>query len=924
MSQTFKKILILLTVILIITFALLGYFFLQSKKTVVNNLFKLIPIDAAIIIDNQNYNNSVSKIINNNLIWQSLNKVPSIAIINTKINYLDSLLKANSNALPLNTNPVLISLHSFSKNSTDALFIVQLDINASEKDVLNIIQNCINKNSTINKRTYENYSIHSISASKSCLANNLNFVLIGDAIALSYSPILIEDALRQYKSKYCLTDIPDFKKVSRTAGSNVDGNVYINFKEFPRFISQFISDKHKRNVATFINFANWGELDLHIKSEQILLNGFITGSDSIGDFIQTFINQSPSEMQFASVIPSNTAAFLAYNIDNYKEWIQSLSVFHQRNGTYSTYKNNFDAISKKYSLNIENHFNDFFDNEAVLVYLDDNNAKLADNTVAYIKVKSRSLANNKMLEIINADAKINGKKTEDYIITINIDRETKVDVFKLPINNFTNIHFGKGFSDLTTNYYIFINNYLVLANNVEVLKSVYYFNLLKKNLAFERNFQSLCEDLNRKSNFLFYFDFNRSKDLQNHFLDKGLLKEIDKNSDNLKNISSIALQLISSRKMIYSNLLVKYDSQFKERAKTVWESRLDTAFNFKPVFIDNHITGEKEIMIQDLKNQLYLINASGRVLWKISLPERIISDIHQVDIYKNNRFQFAFNSENYLFIIDRNGNFLDRFPVKLRATATNALSIFDYDNSREYRIFIACNDHKIYCYSTDGNIIPGWEFDKSDAYIYQPIQHFRFGNKDFIVFSDSLKSYIVDRRGNERVKVKELFPKNRNSRFFADNKEKDNEKFITSDIEGNVISINLNGNITKTSLGKFSAHHYFSYTDITGNGNFEYCFLDENTFKAFDNNNKLILDYKFSKKITSVPAHYIFPNNNRRIGFVGHESILLIDSKGNLHPGFPLTGITMFSIGKLSSDVQIFNLLVGNKDGFLYNYEVYY
>ena len=81
----------------------------------------------------------------------------------------------------------------------------------------------------------------------------------------------------------------------------------------------------------------------------------------------------------------------------------------------------------------------------------------------------------------------------------------------------------------------------------------------------------------------------------------------------------------------------------------------------------------------------------------------------------------------------------------------------------------------------------------------------------------------------------------------------------------------------------------------------------------------------FGSKIKYRPVLYIFPNNNRKVGIVDatNNEIHLFNNNGELYEGFPLPGMTMFTIGHLKSSKKMFNLFVGSNDGFLYNYEVH-
>ena len=136
----------------------------------------------------------------------------------------------------------------------------------------------------------------------------------------------------------------------------------------------------------------------------------------------------------------------------------------------------------------------------------------------------------------------------------------------------------------------------------------------------------------------------------------------------------------------------------RDEAQTVWESRLENPVVSKPRLVTNHYTGEKEIFVQDEGNTIYLLNNSGRILWRQKINGRILGDVYQVDYYKNGKLQLMFNTREQLHVLDRNGNYIERYPVTLRSPATNGMALFDYEKSRDYRIAVAGEDRGIYLY----------------------------------------------------------------------------------------------------------------------------------------------------------------------------------------------------------------------------------
>ena len=74
----------------------------------------------------------------------------------------------------------------------------------------------------------------------------------------------------------------------------------------------------------------------------------------------------------------------------------------------------------------------------------------------------------------------------------------------------------------------------------------------------------------------------------------------------------------------------------------------------------------------------------GKLIWNINTGSPIIGDIHQIDLYKNGRLQYAFNTENDFQIIDKNG----KLVKKIKNKNNLGLTVFDYDKVKNYRFLL--------------------------------------------------------------------------------------------------------------------------------------------------------------------------------------------------------------------------------------------
>ena len=396
-------------------------------------------------------------------------------------------------------------------------------------------------------------------------------------------------------------------------------------------------------------------------------------------------------------------------------------------------------------------------------------------------------------------------------------------------------------------------------------------------------------------------------------------------SATIKKIPGLIIQFANEDEMFYSSISLKYTSTVKEKAMTVWESLLDSMAITKPELVLNHNTSEKEILVQDAGNSVCLLNSTGRILWQVKLESPVLSEIYQVDYYENGKLQYLFSTSKGIHLLDRNGNYVERYPLKFRSDASNGIVIFDYDNRKDYRLFVACEDRKVYVYDLEGKIIPGWSFKKSEGRVDKPIQHFRINEMDFIIFSDPVRTYILDRRGRERIKIKEQKAVSNKNVFYLDmNVSEDKPRFITTDTSGNVIGIDINGDVETLMEHKAGSDHFFRTKDLDQDGKIEFIFGDENKLEVLDLKGKRLFSFKIKSDISTLPDIYEFSSADLKLGITDAEKnlIYLINSDGTLYEGFPLEGNTRYSIGYFAGSDSRFNLIVGSQNGFLYNYSI--
>jgi hypothetical protein len=923
-----KKIIISISILVVLIVSFLVYYlnFLNKTEEVqLSSVYSLIPTDAALIIESKDISSLKQKLNTNSKIWELLINISEVNFINKSISFIDSVLRNNIYLKSqLQKKNIIVSLHHFGRNDFSDLYTIQLNI--SSDDLEKFFKSIYNRNINIEQRNYNNNVIYIVKSNDSNFYSEFCVTYIKGWLFISPSMLLIESVIRQANASFSLLDNKYFKKIAKTSGKNVDINIYINHKLFQKIYFKWLSNDLSKKISEKRYFAEWTAVDVHVSNNMFLINGFTDQGDSLANYLKIFNSQDPSNVNITEILPKETYMFIFYSISNFSKWYEDYKKFLEIYGTLDVHLNDIKQVKQKTNTDFIDLFNKLIYKECAFV-LSQNTEKtdtsFADNMYFVLRTSDRSYSKELLDSFLNKYARKCNLKIENLISNIKLDAEYSLDVYNFPVSNMPQLLFGSIYDNLKTKYYIFVDNYIVFSNSKEALKRFYYAFTLKNTLYNDKVYKSYKDIIDQESNLLIYFDITRSQLFLKSVFGKKLMNIINKNYDIISQLDGMCFQLTKSNDMFYTSIIIKYSPETKENTHTVWESKLDTIMLKKPTFVINHNTQEKEIFIQDAANNIYLINSTGRILWKNSLPEQIKSEVFQIDILKNKKLQYLFNTRNYIYVVDRNGDNVYPFPIKLKSPATNGINIADFGKN-DLRLMIACEDKNVYLYTLQGNLDKMWKFAGTNHKVYQPIQYVNYEQKNYVFFADSLNIYILNKFGKEQIKLKEHFPINRNALLYFEPKNKETEaRFVINDIFGNVKFIDLNGNVKTLRLEEKSSEHYFLYNDMDGDGLSEFIFVDKNYLTIYKRNKKVMLNYKLPSPPTYKPIYYEFPMAMHKIGLVCGNKLLLIDREGNMPKGFPLNGISPFSISHLEKPIRKYYLITGNNNGYLINYEVF-
>lgn len=809
------------------------------------------------------------------------------------------------------SSPAVLAFSKVGKESIKWSIHIALKNKVQENELNSILEK-----ESLRKRDYTGFTIYQIG--DPAKSKNICYATLQNGVfTISRSPLLVEGSIRQQQSGHSIHRDPGFSKLEKTTNKRADGSLFVKFSEMGEFSEPFFAAGAK-DIAQFMRkIAGWGVIDFDFSDEEIILNGFLS-SGSESSFVSIFDGVDPGKPTIQEVLPSNIRLFVGYNFSDKRRFLQNFENYILESDKYSEIESLNAQYKNKTGTSFLESFGRIIDGEMALAYSNFNASNPKEGRFLVLRTEGQTTT----LPIINKMQKLYGVD-QSPIVSYRVDESTFFPIYKGFDSPIVQLVWGSIFPDVPTQYFSFYRNYLVFADSQKSLQSFLYDNVLNKTLDSHAYYSSFRENFSYEENFFLFAEIPHLFPFLENELNPAIFHPTVEQNKVLFNFYAAGLQISNSSGLNYTTIYANHTPHRDKEPRTIWQSRIDSMVAMKPALVENHYTREKEILVQDEANNLYLINNMGRILWQKPLDGQIMSEIHQIDYYKNNKLQYLFNTSKKLYLLDRNGNHVAKYPFTLPSEASNGLSVFDYNDNRNYRLFLALKDRKVYLFDKSGARIPGWNIPQTEGLVTQPVQFFRTSGKDYIVFSDRYRNYIMDRRGNHRVMPQKSFERNNSSPFYLEYPDSEKAALATSTAEGNVAKIMLpSGKTTvKNVNGKISGNHFFLLLHQNAP---EYALVGSEKLLILNSQFEPKVEKTLPVKVLTMADLYKFSSSDHKIGLVGEEKseIFLYNSDGTLYKGFPLKGTSRFSIGFLKSSAYRFNLITGGENNYIYNYRV--
>ena len=683
-----------------------------------------------------------------------------------------------------------------------------------------------------------------------CISGNSKYTFISQQKHIGSKELLKQNSIRDSIWVFSTSNSKS------TPLKNTNGHPYKKFAKLTEPNATFSvylakPEQYGKEFSLFNNVL----LDVKATPKYISLSGIYTDSNSKWNHL--FEKIIPKTQQLSSIVPDD--------IENFETFIYS----------------DFQQFSK--------------------------NLKALDSTLVFYELSKTLLETSQEIGSIKTS---NGSGILLHSIDISTSKEAlvgyqeqlqsfrSVPIYKFENDSIFNQIFEGLLPKLNISNYTVIDEFLIFSENETLTEEIISKHINKNNLKNSKSFQNTQQKLSDDISYQKIFTPENLAKILNPIFGTSLSRT------DLEAYKNSMVQVIRDDEVVHLNAQIEYfrPTQKQKKINEIFSMTLDATILGDVKFVKNHKTQQKDIVVQDIENQLYLISNQGVVRWKKKLSGPIVGRINQVDLYKNGRFQMVFSTENRVYVLDRLGKDVGPFPLKFKDKITQAVSVFDYDKNKNYR-FLVTQGKSLLMYDGKGKRVKGFSYTPDSEILNAP-QHIRYNGKDYIVFAADNDLKILNRRGKIRIDVKESINFSDQNIYFYNN------KFSTIDTEGELVQVDIKGRVSKQTLG-FDAQTNMTCSSRT--------LVAQWANQLQIKSNKTILDFG-----NYLPPQLIYLNDKIYIALTDQQAqkVTLFDSKATVLSGFPIYGISKIDLSYDDKDSAL-ELICQSNDSEFIMYEIY-
>lgn len=895
-----KKLLISLAILLL---AGAGYFTYERwvKHSDLTG-WSFIPSDAAIVIEADLMRDLQT--IQGYAISTFLEQSSGLENFRNGLFFLDSINGNGGFTAIFNDAPTVASIHKVSSNQLDFLFVVELQ-NISQNTFANAAIGRLKASGfRFKTRNYNDFKISEISDN----SKTLTFIFYKNFFIASFTPYLVEDAVRAVSDEGMLSFKEKFTLLSKPTGAGLAA-VHFNYKKLGELTGALVSDAVDFPLLS-------GNYDLTLDSTVIQFSGF---SDITNSWLASHKNQ-PSPFEMAEVVPANTAYFYHITSSDFSDWKnRQIDYLRSSNNKIRRYQ---DSLKTLYDFNADQVF-DLIDNEIGIAKLESPRAR-DQQKLLFLEVKNRE-------ESLNFFSQLTERVALARNDSVYIESYSENEIRFLPVSEFPSTILGNLAEGFEQCFYLGYRNYLIFSNDLQVLKNLIASIQNEDTWGKSIGMNNFLERTNNAANVSLFINIPRTWSSLQTQLKPEWEDHFQNNSATYKSMDMAALQISFLDGNYFTNFTF---SQPTKRSKNIPKTNAEDGVRFasilktKPYLLRSHAHKKFDIVIQDSTNAVYYMDPDQNTLWSEEIDGNIQGSIYPIDYYKNGKIQYVFATPSQVYIVDRTGNAIPGYPKSLTENVNiEHLNVIDYDLSRSYRIAITDVDGNIFLADKDLNILDGWNPKKLNRRALSPLNHARLGRSDVMIsLQENGVINIMNRRGQSLsgfpFDTRQTLDK---SYFLRKSSALSNSSITVISKGGELTELNLEGDVIKRDqLIKTTADANFRLVPDTGGDSFIIIRKEGNSYEVLDDTGNLLFKKDYLSPATILIQFYQFGAGKDLVIFTdtSNNSLYIYDKSGNLLTGNPLNSENEVSIvySSAKKEFQVYSTWGADLELYTFNY----
>ncbi|KEO74930.1 hypothetical protein EL17_04435 [Anditalea andensis] len=775
-----------LLVILLIASTLVGGYLLVSEYLFKShyNAVQLVPSDAVMVFETtepiQTWNQMVSQPL-----WERLSDIPSLKKFEGQLVALDSLMGGSGKLdKTLKGNQMVISFHTTGKEEFDFLFSIAFRDSQENEDFFKNFQSSFQEDTKKNKRNYSGIAIYEIERAND--ANSFSFAIINNVLIGSYTSFLVEDAIRRTKNKRLKNFKDEYPELFRAApkGDGL-GIIRVSHVGLANFLQTIGRTSGNMMQDTFSKNRMSANLQVRFDNNKLYLDGayFYKGGNEL-KFPKV---SAGGNHVFGHLIPNRTAVLTQYKVKDPR------MVKHITNDAFLTKSTLKGDLQQSFP---EEEFFDLLNGEMIYMIMEEENGSQESDQILLLKSKDAPAQFKKLKEF--------GTGTAQSRMLIS-DFHRNKEIFSIGEEDFPAHVFEGQFVGFADTYITYHEDVLVWGNSLKSVKR--FLDDLENDNTWGKtlNKKKLLDAIVKESGYNFVLNLPR---FWNSLLESSSPKWtslLQKYAPQIKSIDVVSFQLEEKGNEQLIHMEIGYSiTPYTSISDIVLQENLSVRFNsdliYGPKVVRNFADNSTEYLVQDDLGRVHLITEEGDLVFSEYIEGEIISDISQIDYYKNGKLQMVFATENALYGYDRLGNLLPDFPISLpNGNLIDYFSLLDYENTRDYRFFVATTTGELYLFDKYGEIMEGWSPKRTPGSLSTRPAHHRIpGLGDYMVaVSKTGEIHMLNRRGELQAGEGINVGQGISNPYIVQQRGRSAEtQMVTITDEGEVVSINFKGEFT--------------------------------------------------------------------------------------------------------------------------------